>query len=886
MRWSASVLSTVSSDTEPSVIITFDSAKYLFNVGENTTRVFLQSRRNWRKTRGIFLSSVSTRRASGLPGLLMTFADSSLSDVNVVGPSGLLHAIASMRRYTARDSMAVKPTEVSLARRDDPSSSMEPIYKDENISVYAVPIMPRQAEAVRPVTEPSSKRKHSPSPTRPAKRLALSPDAQSSPFNATDRLQSMMKNGNFNASHLYGDVAQAWRTVLVQKMFPKPFPVPDPDTKKKKKQKPPVPASAPDSVPAPDPNQPPAPPPEHRRPIPFPGYSSPLPPLDPDFSGSKDLRRRPCLAYAVVGPRVRGKFDVKKAEELGIKGSQRGKLTKGESVTVTVDDGAGKKIERVIRPEECVGESESAGIVLLLDVPSIDYIPDLLESFTSGPFAKYRSVEGNHDDHVVRTVFHSCGDGVLENEEYKSFIRGFSPDVHHLVASREHCADPISFTSAALNQLRLSHLDSSMFPVQKYSLGSRRNLKDIPNLPDNVQPMLANTLINIRPPEPPVQEESAQEHDLFHPAVTSGTFTLSDATQAKFQEARALIQERITSGAVPPKAPGDDVVITSLGTGSAIPNKYRNVSGTLISIPDHGYMLLDCGEGTWGQLARAFGTSQETPNNVWDVLRNLRCLFLSHMHGDHHIGVAKLLAMRQQMEPPAPGPLYMVANGNIVQYLREYSELESLGLYERPNGVIPVYSDNICQKLEPPPPYWVDPAEAVCKSLGLRRISTVEVDHRAWCHGVVIEHNDGWSIVYSGDTVPTENLVEVGQNATLLIHEATLADDQEEMARAKMHSTFGQAVAVGERMNARNTLLTHFSARYPKMPPSVLGHAASTPVLALAFDHGTIRIGDMWKANAYLPAIEQSFVDTQAEEGEDVDEVMLAVVESEQVAVE
>lgn len=68
MLWNASVLSTASSDTEPTVVITFDSAKYIFNVGENTTRAFLQSQQNWKKTRALFLTSVGTQRASGLPG--------------------------------------------------------------------------------------------------------------------------------------------------------------------------------------------------------------------------------------------------------------------------------------------------------------------------------------------------------------------------------------------------------------------------------------------------------------------------------------------------------------------------------------------------------------------------------------------------------------------------------------------------------------------------------------------------------------------------------------------------------------------------------------------------------------------------------------------------
>lgn len=75
MNWSANVLSTVTSDTEPTIIIEFDSGKYIFNVGDNTNRVFTQSTLNWKKTRGIFLTSVGTDRASGLSGELLSHRD-------------------------------------------------------------------------------------------------------------------------------------------------------------------------------------------------------------------------------------------------------------------------------------------------------------------------------------------------------------------------------------------------------------------------------------------------------------------------------------------------------------------------------------------------------------------------------------------------------------------------------------------------------------------------------------------------------------------------------------------------------------------------------------------------------------------------------------------
>lgn len=68
MNWSAFVLTSISSDTDPTIILNFDTAKYIFNVGENTNRAFLQSRYNWKRTKALFLTQLGTQRAGGLPG--------------------------------------------------------------------------------------------------------------------------------------------------------------------------------------------------------------------------------------------------------------------------------------------------------------------------------------------------------------------------------------------------------------------------------------------------------------------------------------------------------------------------------------------------------------------------------------------------------------------------------------------------------------------------------------------------------------------------------------------------------------------------------------------------------------------------------------------------
>jgi ribonuclease BN (tRNA processing enzyme) len=75
----------------------------------------------------------------------------------------------------------------------------------------------------------------------------------------------------------------------------------------------------------------------------------------------------------------------------------------------------------------------------------------------------------------------------------------------------------------------------------------------------------------------------------------------------------------------------------------------QTVSSHLVRIPDWGNLLLDAGEGTWGQMARYFGTDRARPSNVWQALRELKCVFVSHVHADHHAGLAKILAIRKQV---------------------------------------------------------------------------------------------------------------------------------------------------------------------------------------------------------------------------------------------
>ena len=93
--------------------------------------------------------------------------------------------------------------------------------------------------------------------------------------------------------------------------------------------------------------------------------------------------------------------------------------------------------------------------------------------------------------------------------------------------------------------------------------------------------------------------------------------------------------EAASKGPLPRPAPE----LLFLGTGSAVPSKYRNATSILLTLPwttsdaegGHGatsrYVLLDCGEGTYAQLVRRYGVS-----GTWCVLRGLQAVVVTHMH--------------------------------------------------------------------------------------------------------------------------------------------------------------------------------------------------------------------------------------------------------------
>jgi ribonuclease Z len=119
LSWSTTVHTTLSTDTQPTIIVTFENAKYVINASENTRRAFLESNVNWKKTKALFFTQSKVETTSGLAGeqlqlllepyltsssagLIMSFADATFSKLALYGPPGLKHIAASSRFYVFR----------------------------------------------------------------------------------------------------------------------------------------------------------------------------------------------------------------------------------------------------------------------------------------------------------------------------------------------------------------------------------------------------------------------------------------------------------------------------------------------------------------------------------------------------------------------------------------------------------------------------------------------------------------------------------------------------------------------------------------------------------------------------------------------------------------
>jgi ribonuclease Z len=92
--------------------------------------------------------------------------------------------------------------------------------------------------------------------------------------------------------------------------------------------------------------------------------------------------------------------------------------------------------------------------------------------------------------------------------------------------------------------------------------------------------------------------------------------------------------------------------------------------------------------------------------------------------------------------------------------------------------------------------------------------------------------------VYTGDTRPTQAVVDAAADASLVIYSAMFADELADHARSTGHSTASEAGEVASEAGADRLWLTHVSPRHEDEEDRLVSQAAS------AFDGDTVAVRD------------------------------------------
>ena len=542
------------------------------------------------------------------------------------------------------------------------------------------------------------------------------------------------------------------------------------------------------------------------------------------------------MAYICKLADTPGKFNPLRAKQLGLKpGPLYAQLKSGKSVESP--DG------KTIHPSDVLGAPIEGPKFVIIDCPSVDY----LNSVTSNP-AMSACGQPSLAVHIVPWE-------VLNTDKYCKFASSFGPDCQHLLLHGEVCPPEISFRDAFKVQYPLNVLDPSTYHLP--SVGNQPSLVLDP--PFNTAVVgkcllrydLSNKKIGWKEdgliPALTVDEIQRPLREIVMPD-NQNFVKYMETVKKRMDDEISLLKASDHAASIDQSkgsSDGDNIKVTFLGTGSAMPTKYRNVTGIIVHIPQQQGMLLDCGEGSVSQLYRCFGQQAAE-----EMIMKLRCVFVSHMHADHHLGLCRVLTLRKKLlrKYNAYTKKLLVIGPSPLQYwLGRYSKLSEklhfnfVDSASLTNGEI---SEDVGMNLA---------------DLGFIKCVTVPVVHMSRSYGVCLTHHSGQKIVYSGDARPSAELAAAGKDATLLIHEATFEDDLQSEAVLKKHSTTGEALEIGKQMNAGFTLLTHFSQRYPKMTTDQVESCYHGNKAAVTFDCMSVRLGDLDKLPKQLPYIRDIF---------------------------
>lgn len=274
--------------------------------------------------------------------------------------------------------------------------------------------------------------------------------------------------------------------------------------------------------------------------------------------------------------------------------------------------------------------------------------------------------------------------------------------------------------------------------------------------------------------------------------------------------------------------------VTILGSSSALPTSKRYPSAHVLNAHERLF-LIDCGEGTQMQL-RKFKLR----------LSRINSIFISHVHGDHSLGLFGLISTLNLLGRKQPLTIY--AHESLRAILNQFIQffvidllfpLNFIALNPKSHEVIyeddkitvesfplkhRIASNGFLFKEKPKLP---NIKKETIEQYGLTLADIVSIkngnDYQS-PEGSIISNaeltytaNQPRSYAYCSDTQFYPRMTQYIQNVDLLYHEATFDSSLAKMAKMVGHSTAAQAAEIAKLANAKRLAIGHFSSRYKEV---------------------------------------------------------------------
>jgi len=296
--------------------------------------------------------------------------------------------------------------------------------------------------------------------------------------------------------------------------------------------------------------------------------------------------------------------------------------------------------------------------------------------------------------------------------------------------------------------------------------------------------------------------------------------------------------------------------LTILGSSSAAPTSERNPSAQVLCCDDRLF-LIDCGEGTQMQM-RKFKVKFQRIDHI----------FISHLHGDHYLGLAGLLftyhlqGRTKELHVYANEglrdiiDLQLKASGSTLLYpltFHEVPENKAISLFED-NKIsiscfpllhrVPTHGFIFRQKFTGRNivKEKIDELGIPLDQLAAIKMGADFTDNQGIFHPnseLTYEPPPPKMFAYCSDTGYQPAIVPHIKNASLLYHEATFMHDMQASANQKQHSTTIQAAMIAKKANVHKLLIGHYSARYEELSGVIEEARSVFPQSDLALEGST-----------------------------------------------